>query len=365
VKIVQLLLAMSYGDAIGNDVLAIRDIIRSIGYRTDIYAETIDPRLKSEHILHYTMLPLMMRDDILIYHLAISTHLNWLVEKFNCRKIMIYHNITPAEYFRKYNSFYSRILQSGIGQAKYLHDKFDYCIVDSDFNKSDLISYGYKCPIDVLPIIIPFSHYRKKPSRSVMRKYNDGMTNLLFLGRIAPNKKQEDVIAAFYYYQKCYNPLSRLFLVGSWDGTEKYHERLQKYHERLQRYVRLLELDNVIFTGHVKFDEILAYYKIADVFLCMSEHEGFCVPLVEAMFFDIPVVAYAQAAVPSTLGDAGILLKEKDRLLAAGMINALLTDSDLRAQVIETQRKRLEFFSYETVRSQFISYLNTFIENSK
>jgi glycosyltransferase involved in cell wall biosynthesis len=348
---------MSYGDAIGNDVLAIRDIIRSIGYRTDIYAENIDPKLESEHILHYTVLPLMMRDDILIYHLAISTPLNYLIEKFNCRKIMIYHNITPAEYFLEYSNFHSRIVQSGIRQAEYLHDKFDYCIADSDFNKSDLISYGYKCPIDVLPIIIPFSHYRKKPSRSVMRKYNDGMTNLLFLGRITPNKKQENVIAAFYYYQKYYNPLSRLFLVGSWGGG------LEKYNEQLQRYVRLLELDNVIFTGHVKFDEILAYYKIADVFLCMSEHEGFCVPLVEAMFFDIPVVAYAQAAVPSTLGDAGILLRGKDRLLAAGMINALLTDSDLRAQVIETQRKRLEFFSYETVRSQFISYLNTFMGN--
>lgn len=110
---------------------------------------------------------------------------------------------------------------------------------------------------------------------------DDGYTNFIFVGRVAPNKKQEDVIRAFYCYKKYCNPKSRLFIVGSYNGMERY------YH-RLRRYVGALELDNVVFTGHIPFAQILAYYHLADLFLCMSDHEGFCVPLVEAMYFNLP-----------------------------------------------------------------------------
>ena len=158
---------------------------------------------------------------------------------------------------------------------------------------------GYTCPIDVCPILIPFSDYEKEPDRRVLRRYKgDGKTNLLFVGRIAPNKKQENVIRAFYFYHKYYSPDSRLFLVGSWSGMESYYERLCDY-------VKALGIaEHVVFTGHIRFDEILAYYHLADVFLCMSEHEGFCVPLVEAMYFHVPIVAYSCAAVPDTLEEA-------------------------------------------------------------
>ena len=180
----------------------------------------------------------------------------------------------------------------------------------------------------------------------------------MFLGRIAPNKKHEDIIAAFSCYKKNYDINARLFLIGSSEGMEAYRDQLNEY-------IDMLGVNDVIFTGKVPFDEILSYFKIADVFLCMSEHEGFCVPLVESMFFDVPIVAYASSAVPETLSSAGILLKEKDPLVTAGIIDRLLRDDDLREDVLNGQRKRLSDFSYEKTSELFLQYIKRFIGERK
>ena len=127
-----------------------------------------------------------------------------------------------------------------------------------------------------------------------MKLYDDDYVNILFTGRVVPNKKQEDVIEAFYYYKRFIQPKSRLILVGSFAGIDKYHDQLEAY-------VNKLGLEDVIFTGQIKFDEILAYYQLADLFLCMSEHEGFCVPIVEAMYFNVPVIARDTSAIAWTL----------------------------------------------------------------
>jgi glycosyltransferase involved in cell wall biosynthesis len=267
---------------------------------------------------------------------------------------MVYHNITPSEYFSEYNNSTYRLVLDGLDQVKYLHDKFDYCLAVSEFNRLDLISYGYKCPIDVIPVIIPFSIYDRNPSKELLHEYNDDYKNLLFLGRISPNKKQEDIIAAFFCYQKYYNKKSRLFLVGNWEGMEQYYSRLRDY-------INVLGVENVVFSGHASFDEVLSYYSLADVFLCMSEHEGFCVPLVEAMYFDVPVIARASAAIPSTLGGAGIMIKEKEPHFIAGLINAINTDQALRTHILNVQQERVKAFAYETVRGQIVEFLAHFI----
>jgi glycosyltransferase involved in cell wall biosynthesis len=231
-------------------------------------------------------------------------------------------------------------------------------MADSAFNKGELVKRGYTCPIDVRPILIRFEDYKKAPDEATVKKYSDGKKNLIFVGRIAPNKKQENVIRAFYCYKKL-NPGSRLILVGSERGMENYQERLIKY-------ARALGIgDDVIFTGHIKFSEILAYYHIADVFVCMSEHEGFCVPLVESMFFDTPIVAYDTSAISDTLGGSGILLGNNDPVFAAEVINRVLTDEKLRKAVIEGQRRRLDDFSYERVSEIFKKELKDFIDGKK
>ena len=352
-NIYQLLPTISYGDAIGNYVIAIQRLLLSMGYQSVIYAENIDFRIKNDLVKKIDNL-FVNTDDILIYHLSTASELNELIKKMRCRKIMIYHNITPAEYYIRYNIRFSRFVNDGLLQIINLNKEFDYCLAVSEFNKIDLINYGYKCDIDVVPIIIDFKNYKVKPSIKVLRKYSDEFVNLLFVGRIAPNKKHEDIIKAFYYYHNKYNRQSRLIIVGNWNGMEKYYRQLNEY-------VTHLCLDNVIFEGHVEFHELIAYYKIANVFLCMSEHEGFCVPLVEAMYFNIPIIAYMKTAIPFTLKGTGIQLEQKDPLLSAGIINELMTNQVLRNQIVKKQQLRLRELSYENVSSQFSSYLEKFI----
>jgi len=147
-------------------------------------------------------------------------------------------------------------------------------------------------------------------------------------------------------YQKYYNPKSRLILIGNAGGFENYKIRLQKY-------AKVIGAKHVMFTGHIKFNEILAYYHLADVFLCQSEHEGFCVPLVEAMFFKVPVVAYASSAIPETLGKGGLVLENKDAIETAGVIDRIVRDSDLKETLIQNQCERLKDFSYEKIAARF------------
>lgn len=359
-RIFQIVPSIAYGDAIGNDTLAIHKILSDSGYKTGIYADGIDPRLPKKTAFPVSCLPRLTSDDIIIYHGATGSDLNYTVPTYGGRKLMIYHNITPPHFFAPYSSSIKRDLDNGLCGIRYLSDKVDYCIADSDFNKQDLLQMGYTCPIDVCPILIPFSDYDKTPSKSVINRYrSDNVTNLLFVGRFAPNKKQEDVIAAFYYYHKHYNNNSRLFLVGSSNVTPLYYEHLC-------RYIKELGLEqSVIIPGHIKFEELLAYYSIADAFVCMSEHEGFCVPLVEAMYFNVPIVAYRSTAIPYTMGNQGLLLESKEPEYVAAVIDRLITDATLRNHIVQLQRNILQEYEYANVRKKFVSLLDSFIHSSQ
>lgn len=282
-RIVQMLPSLAYGDAIGNDTVALKKSLEEQGYDTAIYAKYIDGRLPEGTAQEVSKMPHMNKDDIVLYHMSTGSELNEMFGDMKCKKVMIYHNITPPEMLEPYNKAAAADCREGYEELAKLADKVDYCIADSEYNKQDLIKAGYKCKIDVLPILIAFSDYDKKPDAPLYGKYNDGVTNIIFTGRIASNKCQQDVIHAFGLYQKYYNSNSRLILVGNEGGYETYKLKMQKY-------AQLNCIKNVIFTGHIRFAEILACYKAADLFLCMSEHEGFCVPLVEAMYFKIPVI---------------------------------------------------------------------------
>ena len=352
-RIIQVLTTIAFGDAVSNDVLAIRDILSQKGFETGIYAEHIDTRLPDGTARVVGELPRLDAKDIMIYHASTGTQLNFDLPKLPGRKMMIYHNITPAEFFEGYSPDAVRLTTFGYEGMRYLSDKVSCCVADSDYNRQDLRKLGYTCPIEVCPIIIPFEDYDREPDRKIIDQYaSDGWTNLLFVGRIAPNKKQEDIIRAFYCYQRDYNPRSRLFLVGNSGGMEKYESRLTDYVNRLGLK------DKVIFPGHIGFDAILAYYRLADVFVCMSEHEGFCVPIVEAMHFGIPIVAYSSAAIPETLGKGGLLLDDKDPYLAAAAIDRLVRDRTLRDYISDRQREKLEEYRYETVRKRLVDCLD-------
>ncbi len=352
-KIYQMTPSISHGDAVSNDVLAIDAVIRQMGIPTGIYAESVAEKVKGRAASWSEMAP--QKEDILIYHQAIGNDMCLWLKDFPCRKIMVYHNITPPHFFREYSKQTQWATAYGLECTRKMASYIDYCLADSEFNKQDLLRMGYTCPIDVRPVLIPYEDYRREPDAKTLEKYDDDFINILFVGRVAPHKKQEDIIRAFCYYHRNLNPKSRLFLVGSDGGMENYSEALREYARDLG-----LE-DAVLFRGHVSFPEILAYYHLADLFLCMSEHEGFCVPLIEAMLFDVPVMAYESTAIPYTLGGRGILLKDKNPVFVGKLMERVLQDPSLKARIIAGQARRLEDFSYDNVRTLLVRLLQKFM----
>jgi len=357
-RIIQMLRNLSYGDAIGNDTFALKSAISKMGYKAEIYAEFIDSRLPKNTAKQINRIAQIEDDDVVIYHLSTGTDLNYKFANLNCKKIVRYHNITPPEFFRGYNSEAEKSCEEGLEAAKAIADKVDYCLAVSQFNKDDLIKMGYRQKIDVLPILIPFSDYDKPADPEIIKEFSDGNTNIVFTGRVAPNKKHEDIIRIFYYYKNYIDKKARLFLVGGYAETDRYYQKLAAYVEELR-------LKDVYFTGHIKFNQILAYYKVADIFVCMSEHEGFCVPLAEAMYFKKPILAYSCTAIPDTLGDGGVLMQEKDPKLASLLIERILHDENLKQQILSGQEKRLKAFAYDEIYGQFKTYLTDFLEGRK
>ena len=355
-KIIQIVPSLSYGDAIGNNILAIDKMLKRAGYCSVIYAEIIDGRLPKGTARNIKKMTKLNEDDVVIYHFSIGANMTYLFAGLKCKKVILYHNITPKEYFERYSFDSWKMCKEGEEQRRFLADKVDYCLAVSEYNKQDLINSGFTCKIDVLPILIRFSDYEKKANEELIQKYNDGYTNFFFTGRISPNKCLQDVINAFYHYKKYYNSNTRLFIVGNDSGMEKYAKDLMQYVSKLGL------VDDVVFTGHVKFDDILAYYKVSDVFLCMSEHEGFCVPLAEAMYFKLPIVAYDSSAIAETMGNGGFILKEKNPLKTAGVIDYIMKNDIFRQEIIKNQEIRLEDFNEKKIEKTLLTNLQTILE---
>lgn len=345
-KVIQVTESLSLGDAVANDVVAIDSLLKDMKVCGGIFAtnsNNINKKYLHKIAEPIDLIPKMNKEDVLLFHHAIANDYCYKIPELPCKKVLIYHNITPPEFFSGLHEGLRVACQKGLEQLAFLNKSFDYCIADSEYNKQDLIKMGFNCPIFVCPVLIPFEDYRKEPNQEIVEKYKDGKTNILFVGRLSPNKKQEDIIHAFAIYKKYYNQNSRLLLVGS-DGVEEYGKLIRNY-------INSTGLTDVVITGSVPFADILAYYIIADLFVCLSEHEGFCVPLIEAMSFNIPILAYNSSAIPYTLGNSSIIIEHKDFPLIAGWMHKLTSELELRNLIIENQRKRLELFSYNTVSS--------------
>ena len=351
-KIIQLLPSMAFGDAVSNDAAAIRQILLEGGYDTELYAEHIDMRLPAGMVRHISDLKPPEEGDLLLYHGSTGDAMNLKVPLMNGKKVIRYHNMTPPAFFTEYSRKSRSLAEDGVYEMKTAAGGYSYGIAVSDYNRQNMRELGFTCPIDVCPIVIPFSDYDREPDPAVLEKYGgDGWTNLLFVGRISPNKRQENVIRAFERYHRQYNPKSRLILAGSPVAMEPYQVRLD-------RYVKALGLEDcVIFTGQISFPAILAYYRLADAFVCMSEHEGFCVPIVEAMYFGKPIVALRAAAVPETLGRGGLLLDSSEPETAAAAIHRILTDGALRERLAAEQKRKLPEYSYGKVRERLLACL--------
>ena len=334
------------GDAIFNLALAIRDWVRARGFQSEILSHHIAPGALQEARPFWR--PWAIRpQDLLLYHFGLSGEATGFVkarQAAGARVILYYHNVTPPEFYKNEDPvLHSRLLRSReeLGELAKIAP---LALTDSNYNASDLYQAGFKQVAVAAPVLLD-ERWKVPPDPRVLAAYRDGKVNLLFVGRITPSKRQEDLIKILYYCQRL-EPNMRLLLVGHWGTTQAYYGWLQD----LTRYLGLKE---VVFSGHVSQAEVNAYYQVADVFVSMSEHEGFGVPLVESMYMGVPVIAYDSAAVAETIGEAGILIKNKDFPVIAELIHLLLQDKALRGRLIENQKRRAETYSIEAVREKF------------
>jgi glycosyltransferase involved in cell wall biosynthesis len=328
-RVHQVLATLGYGDAIGHEVLGIQRALRGAGYDSDIYVETADPRLEDLTIDYREMVGVVAPTDILIHHFSIGSRASRTAYALPGRMVLVYHNITPPEYFLGVHKDLVKLCFRGRRELTAYIARSALALGDSEYNRRELEALGFLAT-GVLPVVPDFSHLDSPPDRIMAAEFDDDWTNVMFVGRVIPNKKFEDVIRAFHAYRTCHNPRSRLLLVGSYSGFEKYLAMLRSL-------VATLGTPDVHFFGHVSNEELTALYDVADLLLCASEHEGFCVPLVEAFYKRIPVLAYAATAVPATMDGGGVLYHTKDPREVALLMEAILDDPRLEDAVLESQ----------------------------
>ena len=332
-RVHQLVAALSYGDAIGNEALAIQGHLRRAGFESDIFAERVHPRMAHLARPLWEYGEVSSPETVCLFHFSIGSAAGRLIYHAPDRLVTIYHNITPADWFLGFHPHLAGLCHHGRRELAAFASRTELGLADSEFNRRELEAAGY-LQTAVLPIVLDLDDYRRPASPVARRLYDDGRVNVLFVGRIIPNKRIEDLIGVFALYQRHVEPRSRLLLVGDYRGHERYYDRLQ---ERVRR----LGADEVVFTGHVDDDDLRSYYSAGDVFLCLSEHEGYCVPLIEAMAFGLPVIAYDAGAVAETLRGGGILLREKPPEVVAELLGRIHEDGALRATVLRTQERAL------------------------
>ncbi len=332
----QMLPNFSYGDAIGDDTLALRDIFRSLGHESRIYAGVIHPYLidQSEHWKLYRRIS--QADHILIYHFSVGSEITDYLMTIPDRLGIIFHNITPAHWFYGISPQMTELAAQGMIQLRKLKDRTAFAWADSTFNAGILNDIGYR-NVEVLPIIVDLSRLSLTPNRVFQTQFASRQRTWLFVGRVSPNKCHQDIIRSFAFYQRHLDPNARLILVGD-------VRNCWRYADAMSAMVRELGVANVIFTGMVDDDELVALYRMADVFVCMSEHEGFCVPLLEAMVFDVPVIAYKAGAVSETMGDAGIQIHDKNPAVIAEIADLLRRNPSFKEAVVRKQQNHLSAF---------------------
>ncbi len=356
-KIHQVLATLGYGDAIGHEVLGIQRALRGAGFESDIFVQTADPRLEDRTRDYRDLIEESDPSNILIHHFSIGSRASRITYALPDRQVLVYHNITPPEFFVDVHEQLAEQCFKGRRELTVYPARVDLALGDSEFNRQELEALGFN-PTGVLPVVPDFSHLDLEPNDLVAREFDDEWTNILFVGRIIPNKRIEDVIRYFHAYQRHFNARSRLLLVGSYGGFDKY---LATLHHLIAR----LGVANVHFSGHVTDAELSAYYDTADLFLCASAHEGFCVPIVESFYKQIPVVAYAATAVPATMDGAGVLYSTQDPLEVAALVDTILDDPRLYDQIVAKQDEALARLRAQDFDGTLLRYVDLVLKSPR
>ena len=339
------------GDAIGDEAAELRGFFRSHGFESDIYCLSRDRGLEGDSRL-FSEFPRSSAGDLTILHFALPSPLTRALGDLPGKKAVIHHNVTPARFFEGHDPEIARIASLGRTELESLKDTVDLALADSEFNRLELAEMGFR-ETRVLPLFIDFAKYERPVSRLVHDLFRDERVNILFVGRVAPNKRIENLIKTAFYFKKFISPLVRLIVVGKTNTFPRYYQGCARLADEFH-----LRPDEALFLGHVPDAEMFALYRAADVFLSLSEHEGFCLPLIESMIFDLPVIALGATAVPFTLGGAGILMNRFRPDETAELAERVARRGELRRALIESGRRELaaikafprERFLLESVR---------------
>ena len=336
-RVTQYVADLRSGDAVSDIVRAFHRLLRGWGFDARIAAAGWGDDLRAEVEPYQQCTSASGESHLHIYHFSVAC--SPMTEHFRRqpgRKMLVYHNITPPEWFLGYDE--GALWATGLARHELasLRDCVEVASSYSAYNLQELEELGFRRVVRV-PLVLDFARFTTRADEARLRALDDGDTHLLFVGRLAPNKCQEDVVRVFWHYHRRIQPKSRLHLVGP--------HSIPGYVERVRTLVRDLGLeDRVDLGGRVSDAELASLYQGSQAFVCMSEHEGFCVPLLEAMHYRVPVVAFAAGAVPDTMGDAGLLVRTKWHAAIAEAVHLLVTDAALRTRVITRQEERLRAF---------------------
>jgi L-malate glycosyltransferase len=346
----QLIPSFTPRSAVGNHTLQVRALLHDLGLRSEVYV--------SEAASEVAAISTPFRDyrggagDVLLYQASTGSALGEFVLERPEPLVVNYHNITPSAMFAPWEPHVAAELVAGRRQIARLAPRTDLAIAVSAYNASELAGWGYPAP-RVVPILLDTSAFEKEVDAVALERLREagaGRSTWLFVGRIAPNKAQHDLMKALAVYRRTYDPAARLVLVG---GSSSH-----AYWTALEALRAALQLDDAVeLRGDVSDGELAAHYQAADVFVCASDHEGFCVPLLEAMHHGLPVVAHGSSAVPETLGDGGLVLPSKAPTVLAAAVHRVLSDPALAAAMAAAGRARLAGFALERTRAAFADAL--------
>ena len=345
-------------DAIGGHVREVQQLFRSRGLSSEIFSEDIHTEMRAA-ARPFEALPGTARDGAtaLLYHASTGCRNFEALLAWEGPLFVDYHNITEPLFFDRWSPGASDNMRLARRQLAQLAPVTDVALAHSRFSAQELVALGFPAPA-VVPIIVDFRNYdgpsdRRTAARLAKAKARGG-AQWLYVGRVAPNKCHHDLIAAFAVYRAAYDPQARLALVGGATSED--------YWAALEALCRELDLrDSVEFTDTIPPAVLLAHYRAADVFVSMSEHEGFGVPLLEAMHFGVPVIAYAASAVPETVGDGGVLLDRKDPVAVAVVAHRVLSDREGRAQLVKAGTARVAELCLDATRTAMADAIATFL----
>jgi glycosyltransferase involved in cell wall biosynthesis len=347
VKVHQFHSTSSVGDAVTNCLFFVQSMLESLGFESEVFSERVDPAL-SDRVRRLEELRLTKTDLLLIHHSMGHDAFSRLAD-LQCRKFLVYHNITPPRFFEEHDPYHAYALK-GYLQLSLFRDIVESAIAVSSFNGRQLSQRGFD-NITVIPLLKDFAAIRDAPHSRAPYHDQSAVFRLLFVGRIVPHKCQHELIEFVDRVRSIGRVPLGLVLVGYFDPASGYEAHLDELVLRsgLDRQVKI--------TGQVTDEELFGWYRAANAYVSLSEHEGFGVPLIEAMAFDLPVIAYASSGVSETLGDAGITISPKDPARILEPLIRLNEDRSFRGEVIRSQRQRLLRFSRTRIESELRRWL--------